>query len=229
MGCPLSLCYDFLMPARCRIIIARLGVSLLLISGGAIVNVAVAWGCAIWTKLPTAWTSDTPRVFAWPAGVPSKWPERPTRCIQATHCFRTRTVLGADSDTRTRRGVRTHCDDTGVPLRCLRSVELEGWYGDMSHVTPAEGIFDGGLKPPPSLFGSDIATRRRLPLSPLWPGFAINTIFYAAILWLLWIALGRARRFIRVRRGRCPACGYQIAAGVGPVCSECGQVLAKQP
>jgi hypothetical protein len=69
------------------------------------------------------------------------------------------------------------------------------------------------------------------PFGPLWPGFAINTIFYAAMLWLLWIAPGKIRRFIivrgRIRRHRCPACGYQIApgGGIGPVCSECGAAL----
>jgi hypothetical protein len=63
--------------------------------------------------------------------------------------------------------------------------------------------------------------------SIIWPGFAINTIFYAAMLWMLWIAPGKIRRFIRVKRHRCPACGYQIdsAPGIGPVCSECGAAL----
>jgi hypothetical protein len=64
-------------------------------------------------------------------------------------------------------------------------------------------------------------------LAPILPGFAINTIFYAAILWLLWFAPGKIRRFIRIRGHRCPACGYQIApgGGIGPVCSECGAPL----
>jgi hypothetical protein len=67
----------------------------------------------------------------------------------------------------------------------------------------------------------------RLPLRPLWPGFAINTIFYAAVLWLLWFVPGKIRRFIRIRGHRCPTCGYQIApgGGIGPVCSECGAAL----
>jgi hypothetical protein len=70
-----------------------------------------------------------------------------------------------------------------------------------------------------------------LPLAPLWPGFAINTIFYAAMLWLLWFAASKVRRFIivrgRIQGHRCPACGYQIAPGgdIGPVCSECGAAL----
>jgi tRNA(Ile2) C34 agmatinyltransferase TiaS len=63
----------------------------------------------------------------------------------------------------------------------------------------------------------------------VFPGFAINTIFYAAMLWLLWIAPGKIRRFVRVHRGRCPACGYQIdsAPGIGPRCSECGHLLTR--
>jgi hypothetical protein len=75
---------------------------------------------------------------------------------------------------------------------------------------------------------------RVLPYRVIWPGFAINTVFYAAMLWLLWIARrtpGKIRRFIivrgRVSRGRCPACGYKIAPGTaaaspGGPCSECG-------
>jgi hypothetical protein len=60
---------------------------------------------------------------------------------------------------------------------------------------------------------------------PHWPGFAINTNFYAAMLWLLWIAPGKIRRMVRIRRGCCPAFGYRIADGVGPRCSECGAVV----
>ena len=62
---------------------------------------------------------------------------------------------------------------------------------------------------------------RVLPLRPMWPGFAINTIFYAAVLWLLFAAPGFVRRRIRARRGQCPACGYPI--GTSNVCTECGR------
>jgi hypothetical protein len=66
---------------------------------------------------------------------------------------------------------------------------------------------------------------RLIPLEPIWPGFAINTIFYAALLWVLWVAPGKIRRLVRIRRGCCPTCGYRIAKGVGPNCSECGAQL----
>ena len=39
-------------------------------------------------------------------------------------------------------------------------------------------------------------TVRVLPLAPIWPGFAFNTLFYAALLWLLFAPF-TARRLIR--------------------------------
>jgi hypothetical protein len=62
---------------------------------------------------------------------------------------------------------------------------------------------------------------------PLWPGFAINTIFYAGILALLCYGPGKVRRMVRVRRFQCPACGHIIASGTcaNGLCSECGMAL----
>ena len=63
-------------------------------------------------------------------------------------------------------------------------------------------------------------TQHRLaPLRPIWPGFAVNTVFYAAVLWLLIPGPFTLRRFIRVKRGLCPACAYP--RGESDVCSEC--------
>ncbi len=64
---------------------------------------------------------------------------------------------------------------------------------------------------------------RLLPLRPLWAGVIVNTIFYAAVFWLL-VALprtlhGRVRRLLC----RCPQCGYPI--GGSAVCTECGRPL----
>ena len=55
-----------------------------------------------------------------------------------------------------------------------------------------------------------------IPLRPIWLGFVGNTLFYAGLLYLPFVV----RRFIRVRRGLCPACAYQ--RGESDVCSECG-------
>ncbi len=66
-------------------------------------------------------------------------------------------------------------------------------------------------------------TARIVPLRPLWPGFAINTLFYAVILWLLFAAPFVLQRFCRVKRGLCARCAYPI--GVNDVCTECGTRL----
>ncbi len=64
---------------------------------------------------------------------------------------------------------------------------------------------------------------RLLPLRPTWPGFPVNTLFYAAILWLLIRGPFVLRRFLRVRRGFCPKCAYPM--GESAVCTECGKPL----
>ena len=64
-----------------------------------------------------------------------------------------------------------------------------------------------------------------LPLHPIWPGFAINTIFYAVILWMLTLGPFTARRMIRRRRGQCIKCSYNLrghSGGGREVCPECG-------
>ena len=63
-----------------------------------------------------------------------------------------------------------------------------------------------------------------LPLRPIWPGFAVNSIFYAATLWLVFYVMLTLRRFIRRRRGLCPKCAYPV--GESAVCTECGKELA---
>ena len=63
---------------------------------------------------------------------------------------------------------------------------------------------------------------RLLPLRPLWPGFAINTIFYAAILWFVMLGPFTARRIIRRKRGQCIKCGYDLRGAEHEACPECG-------
>jgi hypothetical protein len=66
-----------------------------------------------------------------------------------------------------------------------------------------------------------------LPVVPLWPGFAINALFYAVILWLLFAAPFALRRRRRIKRGLCLACAYPI--GESEVCTECGRPHTVKP
>ena len=72
---------------------------------------------------------------------------------------------------------------------------------------------------PPGLNHSSVELA--VPTSPIWPGFAINTIFYATILWLPFAPF-QLRRYVRVKRGLCINCGYDLRGAEHAVCPECG-------
>ncbi|MCH8259450.1 MAG: hypothetical protein IIC46_04515 [Planctomycetes bacterium] len=69
-------------------------------------------------------------------------------------------------------------------------------------------------------------TGNYLPYRVLLLGFAINTIFYGAILWSLTLGPITARRMIRRKRGRCIKCAYDLRGTSGGDseggCPECG-------
>jgi hypothetical protein len=60
---------------------------------------------------------------------------------------------------------------------------------------------------------------------PLWPGFAFNSVFYAAVLWLLFASPFALRKWRRIRRGLCPNCGYDLRGGDSATCPECGATV----
>ncbi len=63
-----------------------------------------------------------------------------------------------------------------------------------------------------------------LPHIPIVPGFIINTVFYAMLLWLPSTPPFAVRRKIRRRRGQCEKCAYPV--GTSPVCTECGAAVS---
>ena len=114
----------------------------------------------------------------------------------------------------------------GWPWRALRSDDYAATGrrdGRMSILarTPRASL-PGGLvvpsrSPIPGL--ADFA----LPLLPLWPGFLINTLFYALLLFGAWRLPGVLRRAVRRRRGRCVGCGYdRQGLDTDAPCPECG-------
>jgi hypothetical protein len=106
----------------------------------------------------------------------------------------------------------------GWPCRCLstRAEELNGVWSEHGLSVPL-------------VMRHDLALWPELPLCPVWPGFLVNTVLYALLLFPLVQIPSGMRRHIRRKRGRCPKCGYDLrgqppetgpAAGAG--CPECG-------
>lgn len=61
-----------------------------------------------------------------------------------------------------------------------------------------------------------------LPWRPLWAGFAANTALYSALWFGVLFVPGAARRWVRLRRGRCLKCGYDLRGNLAAGCPECG-------
>ena len=188
----------------------RLGLFLLL---GAIINVAVVWGCVFCLPdhgygervaypdeiVPFLDEDDATRVENWSSMLDSVAIGSIERGFGAR-----RVTCGACSG-----GMCVYtliC--SGIPCD-----SLYGWRLDTSNMPPRVSF----------LARTEWWGTRDFPLHPLWPGFAINTMFYAAILWLPFAALGRIRRRRRIKRGLCPACAYPIRGGSSDVCTECGK------
>ncbi len=106
----------------------------------------------------------------------------------------------------------------GWPCLSLRGTRADG-IRDQQISSISSGLITWKRLPKPG------TARGAIPLLPIWPGFALNTLVYAAILWLAFLGPFALRRFLRVRRGLCPKCAYPM--GESAVCTECGIALPK--
>lgn len=113
-------------------------------------------------------------------------------------------------------------DARGWPMRslwCLR-------YLDVYDGTSTKQFRPRGLIATPILPDDDWGPRG-LPLYPIWHGFVVNMLFYAAFLWLLFTSQRSMRRFIRRKHGLCVTCGYDLRGADHKACPECGAALVR--
>ncbi len=213
----------------------RLLIVVIFLLAGAVVNVAVAWGCCFASKgfgdgtklgfaeieriaddlrLPSqlrAYESGykLPRYIRWDGGftVASGFGSRLDnfRIHPQSDRF---PVFGGGRNKRVQAGW------PALALRGYQIIEVDQlWSPVMGNYRGPEyrwmHVLMVSVRRPPVL----------LPLRPNWPGFAVNTLFYAALLWLPFVVW----RWVRVRRGFCPKCAYPM--GESSVCSECGKAL----
>jgi hypothetical protein len=204
--------------------------------GGAIINIAVAWGFALWSKIPfvpwtaishsgkLSWIVSAAEGFGitWVSAVPHNdiWGQADSGVVEIPKWSRA-SDPPSQSEFDDPTGPWTVEFGYGWPARSGVALVRRSIYDapgvDASsqrfRVVSGIAVLDDGTGNP--------LPYRILPTRPIWPGFAINTIFYAAILWLLFATPGFVRRRLRARRGQCPACAYPV--GASNVCTECGR------
>ena len=199
---------------------------------GVVVNVAVAWGCALWATPSSRenggfqvagvpWTYLRMRGFgvdrirlrnyaqSWPVGkLPDGVPEPrfgPEIAVEQAYV----------SAGWPWQALRTQAV-VEQPVTERRRLFFEPGYPEVS--------WDFGFVLPGDP-GPPVAAKV-LPLRPMLLGFVADTLLYAALLWLLIPGPFVLRRFLRVRRGLCPKCAYPI--GESSVCTECACELPKR-
>ena len=252
-----------ILPEPLKVKVKLLTIAIFLLAG-AVVNVGVAWGCAMWVRFPysestTAVPTEAERGWleriGWRATPDTIW------CIyeiKVDDLQGVGVVERAFSESQSGRPYETYdvrmltklhfavLTRAGWPLHSLAG---ERWDVDADeavynppwkaadagpHYLPNIRIGDGRIVGPMEhwhrsavvVVGRGTTASRVLPLRPIWPDFAVNSLFYAALLWLLIPGPFALRRFIRVRRSLCPKCAYPM--GESAVCTECGKELQKR-
>lgn len=116
----------------------------------------------------------------------------------------------------------------GWPLPSLRHAILWSTPDHSPRYVPPPGAAGAnGMSSGPGT-GTDY---RDTGLQLHWPGVILNPLLFAVLSWLLLVApiaiFLSARRALRVRRGRCPACSYPV--GATNRCTECGCQATSRP
>jgi hypothetical protein len=233
----------------------RLLILAVFLLAGVVVNLAVAWGCAIFADLASgsspAWrarskhypasfrsepffgasrwqTAVAERVYVYrrspdssmiERGLSEPSPEGETRVEDWIPAWSLPFFCRLDPDAPEGRDYWT-ADATGWPRLCLFGGIEQFYPASINEPEPLLTWYAYPLAAPSSNAPLGV---KMLPLHPIWPGFLLNTLFYAVLLWLLICGPFVVRRTIRARRGLSPKCAYPV--GESNTCTECGTAL----
>lgn len=186
----------------------------LLLVVGAIINVAVAWGFGATFDDRTLCTPISDVDFAenaswWRAHAPLNFPIHATEGGSLTNFGREVVALSAPTTDVFHNKFFVWRIRSGWPSK---SMEWSHWMNLSDRSEIRKGVLTDQVWE---------QQFRGIPYHVTASGFAINTIFYAAIVWLLFAAPFKLRRWRRIKRGLCPACAYPV--GTSSTCTECGK------
>ena len=208
----------------------RLTLLLALLVGGAFVNVAVAWGCIYANPYLFNYRftqhRSSPNIDQWQA-IDMGFPNGPKRVenFWGTQSYGFGEIqTHAKMDWHDRENNYKFYEAHGWGYRAgWPMLALVGWQRSVNDVDASVSVLVWI-----NLDNELVAT---FPYSPIWPGFAINTVFYAALIWMLFAVPAALRRKRRRSRGLCVKCAYDLRgrAVSSDVCPECGARVAARP
>ena len=201
---------------------------------GALANVAVAWACATWSTVTVAHADG---MGVEDADVPFGWAEDASPLPRGFMHLSVEHYLGrqvrnyywiSDGIVSRSTSFPVVCEvRAGWPIPCL-----SGGVADLEFRLDYRPMYAIVFDPEPvALMYYDPTL---LPVRPIFLGFFINTLFFAVVLWLPLRGPLVLRRHIRLKRGRCPKCGYDLRGqppdvGAGGGCPECGWNRQPEP
>ena len=193
--------------------ISKLVVFLLL---GAIVNIAVAWGCATILRPRPLTHDNSSRAECIPL-IANYFNMQPEGSYFAGHInrgvsYKRQFASRSASDPWDYKLVVRI--ETGWPVRSLAGAYLSDRNDQASGSWYTTAIKNPWITDNEQAFNF-------IPYRPIWPGFAVNTLLYAAILWVPFAPFA-LRQVLRRRRGACLQCGYDLRHAEHEVCPECG-------
>lgn len=112
----------------------------------------------------------------------------------------------------------------GWPCRTMWGWKYSAQNWQVTTMLFVTTLSDGGGDLLPILFPAQAGPGRRiLPFYPLWPGLLANMAIFS----VMWLAIFRGvrvcRRLMRMRRGVCVVCRYDLRGSESGVCPECGE------
>ena len=201
-------------------LVAALGVA-------AIVNLLVAWACALQTPTgttdnSTVWVGDV----SWSCRVERRFGFE--RILLESHSWFDQGVVGPTPDNV----VLPRLEANGVSainkLYVRAGWPIKSFRAQATQERPLSPHEGGGVtlsvarwKCGIPLTDDTLFTARALPCMPVGWGLAANTVLYSSVLLCAAYAPGFVRRSLKKSKG-CPICKYDLRANTSGRCPECG-------
>ena len=193
--------------------LTKLAVFLLL---GAVINIAVAWGCALWAERITVESGIQPAAEILlqdrlPITAFGQTTYDSNQELGFGYFFMRATVTQYEPNSGKSRTCTIHLHQHGWPMLALTGEHRFGYYVRIDGLRTLFFAPDWGDQPP-----------RFFAYGPMPLGFVVNSMAYTLLLCLLLLGPPALRRVIRRKRGWCINCGYDLRGEFSAGCSECG-------